>query len=99
VNGLRSFQRDMTSQPRVPAMVEPDAFAMGENLATTPRSVVLKTRMFELIRYAPQNPTVARIPLLAISVASVTPHLTEVSGIKPATVHRGVRSVSPVALA
>ena len=62
VRGVRSFLRDMQSQPRVPAMVEPDAFVVGENLATTPGSVVLKTRMFELIQYAPQTETVQRDP-------------------------------------
>jgi polyhydroxyalkanoate synthase len=66
VRGVRSFLRDMRSQPRVPAMVEPDAFSVGENLATTPGSVVLKTRMFELIQYAPQTETVSAIPLLMI---------------------------------
>ena len=66
LRGVRSFLRDMQSQPRVPAMVEPDAFVVGENLATTPGSVVLKTRMFELIQYAPQTETVSAIPLLMI---------------------------------
>jgi polyhydroxyalkanoate synthase len=64
--GARRFMRDMMSAPRVPATVEPDAFAVGENLATTPGSVVLKTRVFELIQYAPQTPTVSTIPLLVI---------------------------------
>ena len=31
VRGVRAFARDMLSKPRVPAMVEPDAFAVGEN--------------------------------------------------------------------
>ncbi|GAA4394967.1 PHA/PHB synthase family protein [Tsukamurella soli] len=64
--GARAFVRDMASKPRVPAMVDPDAFAVGETVATTRGSVVLRTRMFELIQYAPQTPQVARVPLLVI---------------------------------
>ncbi len=31
VRGVRAFARDMLSKPRVPAMIEPDAFSVGEN--------------------------------------------------------------------
>ena len=34
VRGAKSFARDMLSKPRVPAMVEPDAFAVGGSLAS-----------------------------------------------------------------
>ncbi|MFE7797623.1 PHA/PHB synthase family protein [Nocardia sp. NPDC057440] len=64
--GLRRFLRDIASRPRVPAMVEPDAFAVGETIATTPGAVVLKTRMFELIQYTPQTSTVRTVPLLMV---------------------------------
>jgi polyhydroxyalkanoate synthase subunit PhaC len=53
----------MLSQPRVPAMVEPDAFAVGETVAVTTGAVVLQTAMFELIQYTPQTPTIRSIPL------------------------------------
>jgi polyhydroxyalkanoate synthase len=66
VRGLKAFARDMASKPRVPAMVEPDAFDVGETVATTKGAVVLKTRMFELIQYAPQTPTVRQVPLLMV---------------------------------
>ncbi|MFF3573625.1 PHA/PHB synthase family protein [Nocardia jiangxiensis] len=66
VRGLRRFVGDMTSAPRVPAMVEPDAFTVGENIAVTPGSVVLRTEVFELIQYAPQTPQVRTIPLLMV---------------------------------
>ena len=33
VRGLRRFLRDLTSPPRVPSMVDPDAFTVGEDLA------------------------------------------------------------------
>src|SRR6516165_10824691 len=66
VRGVRAFARDMLSKPRVPAMVEPDAYAVGENLAVTKGAVVLQTRMFELIQYAPQTPKVRAVPLLMV---------------------------------
>ena len=66
VRGFRAFARDMASKPRVPAMVEPDAFSVGETVAVTKGAVVLKTRMFELIQYAPQTDTVRAVPLLMV---------------------------------
>src|SRR6516162_7429834 len=41
--GLRHFITDMASPPRVPSMVEPDAFEVGVDLAVTPGAVVLRT--------------------------------------------------------
>src|ERR1700739_5014703 len=66
VRGVRAFARDILSKPRVPAMIEPDAFAVGENLAVTKGAVVLQTSVFELIQYAPQTPKVRAIPLLMV---------------------------------
>src|SRR5206468_988837 len=64
--GARAFARDTLSKPRVPAMVEPDAYAVGETVATTKGAVVLQTPMFELIQYSPQTPTVRQVPLLIV---------------------------------
>src|SRR5258707_9251863 len=66
VRGGSAFARYMLSKPRVPAMIEPDAFAVGENLAITKGAVVLQTSVFELIQYAPQTPKVQKIPLLMV---------------------------------
>lgn len=66
VRGMKAFARDMVSQPRVPAMVEPDAFAVGETVAISKGAVVLQTSQFELIQYVPQTPTVNTIPLLIV---------------------------------
>ena len=66
IRGLKAFARDMMSSPRVPAMVEPDAYTVGETVAITKGAVVLQTRMFELIQYAPQTPTVHSVPLLMV---------------------------------
>ena len=66
VRGLRAFARDMASKPRVPAMVEPDAFEVGQTVAITKGAVVMKTQIFELIHYAPQTPTVRRTPVVMV---------------------------------
>ena len=66
VRGVKAFVRDMVSKPRVPAMVEPDAFVVGETVAVTTGAVVLQTSMFELIQYAPQTTRVNAIPLLMV---------------------------------
>jgi polyhydroxyalkanoate synthase len=66
VEGGRRFVRDFASKPRVPSMVEPDAFEVGTDLAVTPGAVVLRTEMFELIQYAPQTSKVRSVPLLIV---------------------------------
>lgn len=66
VRGFKAFVRDMASKPRVPAMVEPDAFTVGETVATTKGAVVFQNRVFELIHYAPQTPKVRTVPLLMV---------------------------------
>jgi polyhydroxyalkanoate synthase len=66
VTGLRSFLSDMAVPPRVPSMVEPDAFEVGVDLAVTPGSVVLRTPVFELIQYRPVTETVRQVPLLIV---------------------------------
>ena len=64
--GLRHFLTDMATPPRVPSMVEPDAFEVGADLAVTPGSVVLRTPVFELIQYRPVTAAVRQVPLLIV---------------------------------
>ncbi len=64
--GLRHFISDMAAPPRVPSMVEPDAFEVGVDLAVTPGKVVLRTPVFELIQYRPATATVRQVPLLIV---------------------------------
>ena len=66
VSGLRHFVADMAAAPRVPSMVEPDAFEVGVDLAVTPGSVILRTPVFELIQYCPATPAVRQVPLLIV---------------------------------
>jgi len=66
LNGLRHFLADMAAPPRVPSMVEPDAFEVGVDLAVTPGSVVLQTPVFELIQYRPATTAVRQVPLVIV---------------------------------
>ncbi len=66
VAGGRRFVRDFATAPRVPSMVEPDAFEVGADLAVTPGKVVLRTDVFELLQYTPQTPKVRSVPLLIV---------------------------------
>lgn len=66
VRGVRRFLRDMAEAPRIPSMVEPDAFTVGEDLAVTPGEVVYRNEVFELIQYTPQTENVWTVPLLMV---------------------------------
>ena len=66
VRGLRHFVTDMRKPPRLPSMVEPDAFTLGQTVAATPGSVVFRSEVFELIQYAPQTDGVWTVPLLMV---------------------------------
>ena len=61
VRGARRFAADF---PHLPSTVDTGRFAVGENLALTPGSVVLRTDVFELIQYTPQTPKVREVPVL-----------------------------------
>ncbi|MDQ3628047.1 MAG: alpha/beta fold hydrolase [Actinomycetota bacterium] len=64
--GSRRLVRDFATPPRVPSMVEPDAFEIGTDIAVTPGAVVLRTDVFELIQYTPRTSKVRRVPLLIV---------------------------------
>ncbi|MGF6882679.1 polyhydroxyalkanoate synthase [Nocardia sp. GAS34] len=66
VQGVRHFLGDMAGAPRIPAMVEANAFTVGENVAVTAGSVVLRTEAFELIQYQPSTEQVRTVPLLMV---------------------------------
>jgi polyhydroxyalkanoate synthase len=66
VRGIRALASDMATAPRIPAMVSPDAFEVGRDLAVTPGAVVRRTEICELIQYAPATPRVHRFPLVIV---------------------------------
>ncbi|MEV6217179.1 alpha/beta fold hydrolase [Nocardia sp. NPDC051833] len=66
IAGPLNLVRDIASSPRIPSMVEPDAFRVGADLAVTPGAVVYRAPMFELIQYLPQTETVHAVPLLIV---------------------------------
>lgn len=66
IRGPRNLISDLASPPRVPSMVDPDAFIVGTDLAATPGEVVLRTPQLELIQYRPQTGKVREVPLLII---------------------------------
>ncbi|HME05231.1 MAG TPA: hypothetical protein VKG38_19570, partial [Solirubrobacteraceae bacterium] len=64
--GGRRFVHDMSKAPRLPASVDTTKFELGENLALSPGSVVLRTDVFELIHYRPSTEKVHEVPLLFV---------------------------------
>ncbi|WP_224401845.1 alpha/beta hydrolase [Pseudonocardia sp. ICBG1034] len=66
LRGARNLVRDMAEPPRVPRMVEPDAFVVGETVAATPGQVVARTPQYELIRYTPTTTSVREYPLVIV---------------------------------
>ncbi len=66
VKGGRNFVADMSHAPHLPASVDTSQFELGENLALSPGSVVLRTEVFELIQYRPSTKGVREVPLLFV---------------------------------
>ena len=60
--GWENFQRDVHAKNIL--MVEPDAFTVGKELATTPGKVVFRNRLVELIHYEPTTEKVREIPIV-----------------------------------
>ncbi|PKO87997.1 MAG: alpha/beta hydrolase [Betaproteobacteria bacterium HGW-Betaproteobacteria-12] len=60
--GWDNLQRDVKAKNIL--MVDPDAFTVGKDLATTPGKVVLRNRLLELIHYAPTTEQVRAMPIV-----------------------------------
>ena len=63
--GLQNWLRDAAAGDV--RMVEPDAFTVGRDLATTPGQVVLRNELLELIQYAPTTGQVRAIPIVLVA--------------------------------
>jgi poly[(R)-3-hydroxyalkanoate] polymerase subunit PhaC len=66
VRGLSNLMEDVGKGRVIPSQSDDRPFKVGENLAATPGSVVLRTEIFELIQYAPQTPSVFERPFLFV---------------------------------
>ena len=68
VQGLENLVRDIERNDGdlLVTLADPDAFRVGENLATSPGSVVFRNELIELVQYAPSTSTVRRVPLLIV---------------------------------
>ncbi|WP_426037366.1 class I poly(R)-hydroxyalkanoic acid synthase [Cypionkella sp. TWP1-2-1b2] len=66
VRGLENLVADVEANNGELAvtLADREAFILGENIATTPGSVVFRNRMLELIQYSPSTETVFQTPLL-----------------------------------
>ena len=66
VQGLENLVRDIEASNGnlQVTLADRQAFTVGQNIATTPGSVVFRNHLFELIQYAPATPTVHQTPLL-----------------------------------
>ncbi|KUO51353.1 MAG: poly(R)-hydroxyalkanoic acid synthase [Sphingomonadales bacterium BRH_c42] len=66
IKGLQNAYNDMVHNKGMVSQVDKRPFKLGENIATSKGSVVLRTEMMELIQYAPTTDEVHAIPQLTI---------------------------------
>ncbi len=66
IKGLKNAYTDMVHNKGMVSQVDKRPFKLGENVATTPGQVVLRTEMMELIQYAPTTDQVYAVPQLTI---------------------------------
>ena len=79
LRGARRFLGDMASPPRIPSMVEPDAFTVGETVAVSAGAVVYRSEVFELIQYTPQSENVYTVPLLVVPPVINKYYITDIA--------------------
>ena len=62
VRGARALASDLSTAPRIPAMVSPDAFEVGRDLAVTPGAVVAAHRHLRADPVRAHHPAGAPVP-------------------------------------
>ena len=67
VNGLNQYMQDLADNNPLPSQVNSSKFKPGENIATTPGSVVFRNELFELLQYQPTRKRVFERPVLLSS--------------------------------
>jgi poly[(R)-3-hydroxyalkanoate] polymerase subunit PhaC len=66
VRGARHWWDDLRHNGGMPSQVDRRPFRVGENLATSPGSVVHRSELLELIQYAPSTESVRTRPILIV---------------------------------
>ncbi|WP_379546472.1 PHA/PHB synthase family protein [Qipengyuania sp. DSG2-2] len=66
IKGLKNAYTDLTENKGMVSQVDKRPFKLGENVATSKGSVVLRTEIMELIHYAPTTDEVYETPQLTI---------------------------------
>ena len=66
IKGLKNAYDDMVNNKGMVSQVDKRPFKLGENIATSKGSVVMRTEMFELVHYAPTTEEVYEVPQLTI---------------------------------
>ena len=66
IKGLKNAYDDLVNNKAMVSQVNKKPFKLGENVATSKGSVVLRTEMMELVHYAPTTDEVYEIPQLTI---------------------------------
>jgi polyhydroxyalkanoate synthase len=79
VTGARRFSEDVRRPPRLPARSAPHQFKLGEDIAATPGSVILRTPVMELIQFDAATPEVKHEPLLIVPSLVNKYYLTDLS--------------------
>lgn len=65
VKGFRNFLADVEAKNI--RMTDPGDFKVGENLATTPGTVVFRNRLLEVLRYTPTSKRVHQTPIVIVT--------------------------------
>ncbi|MEG1042186.1 MAG: class II poly(R)-hydroxyalkanoic acid synthase [Pseudomonas sp.] len=66
VRGLNHLLDDLRHNDGLPRQVNPEAFEVGRNLATTPGAVVFRNELLELIQYKPMSEKQYARPVLVV---------------------------------